>query len=101
MVKARYQVVWTIRSQKHLKQVFDYISKDSRKNAEKVVNAITTAVEKAATNPGYHKPDKYKQNNDGSYRVFEKYHYRVSYRFAKDIIRVLRVRHTSMEPKPY
>jgi plasmid stabilization system protein ParE len=56
---------------------------------------------KAITNPGFYNPDKCKTNNDGSYRAFEKHHYRIVYRFTKNIIRVLRVRHTKMEPQKY
>ncbi|MBK8607580.1 MAG: type II toxin-antitoxin system RelE/ParE family toxin [Chitinophagaceae bacterium] len=46
-------------------------------------------------------PDKFKENNDGSYRAFEKHHYRISYRFDNRVIRILRVRHTSREPILY
>jgi len=101
MVEKGYEVVWTKRSQKQMKQVFKYISKDSPKNASKVIQEIADAVHKAAPNPEIYGPDKYKADNDGSYRAFEKYHYRIAYRFSKNIIRVLRVRHTSMEPLEY
>jgi len=81
--------------------VFDYISKDSAKNAQKVLQDIVIAVGKAANNPELYPPDKWKENNDGSYRAFEKHRFRISYRFTNNIIRVLRVRHVSMEPKSY
>ncbi|MEN9548721.1 MAG: hypothetical protein RIR12_1312 [Bacteroidota bacterium] len=68
---------------------------------KKVVNDIVVSTEKAINNPTYYNLDKYKIDNDGSYRAFEKHHYRVVYRYQKNIIRVLRVRHTSMEPKKY
>ena len=67
----------------------------------KVVEDIAAAVNKAMTNPEFYSPDKYKINNDDSYRAFEKHRYRIVYRFTKNIIRVLRVRHTTMEPKPF
>lgn len=101
MVKTFYEVVWTTRSQQHMKQIHKYISRDSLKNAEKVILDITVAVMKAVTNPECYRSDKYKKNNDGSFRAFEKHQYRVVYRFSKNIIRVLRVRHTSREPKFY
>jgi plasmid stabilization system protein ParE len=101
MVEGKYDVVWTKRSQKHLIEAFEYISKDSPKNAAKVLDDIMTAVYKLASNPEKHNPDKFKINNDGSYRAFEKHSYRIAYRFSKNIIRVLRVRHTSMEPLKY
>ena len=78
-----------------------HLSNDSPQNAAAVINDIIIAAEKAIINPQYYNPDKYKTDNDGSYRAFEKHRYRVVYRFKKNIIRVLRVRHTSMEPKKY
>lgn len=101
MVEKPYQLVWTKRSQQHMKQAYQFISNDSIQNAKRVIEEITLAANKAVDNPEIYNPDKYKKNNDGSYRAFEKHHYRVSYRFAKNIIRILRVRHTSMEPKKY
>ena len=95
------QLVWTRRSQQHLKALYNYISETSPQNAQKVVTDIITATEKAIANPSYYNPDKFKTDNDGSYRAFEKHHYRIAYRYQKNVIRVLRVMHTKMEPKKY
>ena len=95
------QLVWTRRSQQHLKALYNYISETSPQNAQKVVTDIITATEKAIANPSYYNPDKFKTDNDGSYRAFEKHHYRIAYRYQKNVIRVLRVMHTKMEPKRY
>jgi plasmid stabilization system protein ParE len=81
--------------------LYKYISEASPQNAKKVISDIIIATEKAINNPEYYNPDKYKTDNDGSYRAFEKHRYRIVYRYKKNIIRVLRVRHTSMEPKIY
>ena len=101
MVEKKHEVVWTKRSQQHMKKAYDYISEESQQNAVKLLEDIVAAVNKAISNPGFYGPDKYKKNNDGSYRAFEKHHYRIAYRFSDKIIRVLRVRHSSMEPKEY
>jgi addiction module RelE/StbE family toxin len=101
MVNKGYELVWTKQSQKQMRQVFKHINKDSPQNAEKVVQEIADAVYKSIQNPEIYGPDKYKTDNDGSYRALEKHHYRIAYRFSKNIIRVLRVRHTSMEPLEY
>ncbi|MFT3932392.1 MAG: type II toxin-antitoxin system RelE/ParE family toxin [Chitinophagaceae bacterium] len=95
------QLVWTRRSQQHMKALFKYISNDSPQSAKKVVNDIVIAVEKTIANPEYYNPDKFKGNNDGTYRAFEKHHYRIVYRYQKNIIRVLWIKHTKMEPKDY
>lgn len=92
------QIVWTSSAQAGLKKIYDYISEYSSKNAIKVVNDLVSAVEKAKENPEIYAPDKLKRNNDGTYRAFEKHHIRISFRIHEEIIRVLRVRHTSRKP---
>ena len=67
MVEKGYEVVWTKRSQKQIRQVFKHINEDSPKNASKVVLDIAEAVLKARPNPEMYGPDKYKTDNDGSY----------------------------------
>lgn len=101
MVNELYSIVWTKRSMLHLKQIHDYISEKSTQNAAKVIEDIFNEMNKAVANPEIYNADKFKTNNDGSYRSFEKHHYRVTYRFHQNVIRVLRIRHTSMEPKLY
>jgi plasmid stabilization system protein ParE len=48
MVTTPHGVVWTKSSQQHMKQAYDYISKDSPQNAIKVLEDIVNAVNKAA-----------------------------------------------------
>jgi plasmid stabilization system protein ParE len=96
-----YEVVWTRLAQLHMRNAYEYISKDAPKNAVKVLEDIVKAVHKADKNPAYYNADKYKISNDGSYRAFEKHKYRIVYRFTGRTIRVLRIRHTKMEPKKY
>ena len=101
MVGKYYVVVWTKRSQQHMRQIFDYICKDSYLEAGKVLEEIIIAANKAISNPEFYPRYKYKIDNDGSYRAFEKFSYRISYRFTEKTIRILRVRHTGREPKDY
>jgi plasmid stabilization system protein ParE len=101
MVKLKYQLVWTMLSQQHIRAAWKYISKDSPKISRRVIDDIIIATEKAIDNPEFYPPDKYKKNNDGSYRAFEKHSYLIVYRYSNNIVRVLRVRHTKMEPKDY
>ena len=96
-----YKIVWTKRSQQNMLHVYNYICKDSQQNALKVVTQISNAVYKGINHPEYYRLDKFKISNDGSYRVFEKHHYRISYRFTKNVIRILKVTHTKMNPKEY
>jgi hypothetical protein len=54
-----------------LKKAFEYIRKDSYQNALKVRNEIVAISEMLSLNPERFAPDKFKINNDGSYRAFE------------------------------
>jgi len=94
-------VVWSLQAKAALRQVFTYISADSLQNANKVVADLLYHADKLADHPEFYPPDKYKNNNDGSWRAFEIHRYRLSYRIKGEQIRVIRLRHTSMSPLKY
>jgi plasmid stabilization system protein ParE len=48
MVDGINEIVWTKRSLKNLQMIFDYISKDSLQNANKVINDIVKSMEKGS-----------------------------------------------------
>ncbi len=94
-------VVWSPNAKAALKNAFSYIAKDSRQNAEKVFSDILYHAEKLAEYPEFYPPDKYKKDNNGSWRAFEIHRFRVSYRIRENQIRIIRLRHTSMSPLQY
>lgn len=79
----------------------EFIAKESFQNAEKVRLEIINEIEAIPANPRKFPPDRFKHNNDGLYRAFEIHHYRITYYIAPDKIRIIRIRHTSREPKTY
>jgi plasmid stabilization system protein ParE len=95
------KVIWTRSARFQLKDACDYIKKDSLTNSEKVRKKILAASMSLSSQPKKHPLDKYKINNDGSYRTFIVYRYRISYRIQESEITILRMRHTSMEPMKY
>lgn len=78
-----------------------YIAESSIQNAEKVGTEIISQIEELPAHPEKYPLDKYKQENDGNYRSFESHRLRVAYYVGTEIIRILRVRHTSREPQGY
>lgn len=88
MVKNTLEIVWTKAAQNQLREIFEYISIDSVQNALLVINDLTHAVGKIAEHPEKHKVDQYKKENEGTYRAFEKHHFRVSYRKENQIVRI-------------
>ncbi|WP_209332753.1 type II toxin-antitoxin system RelE/ParE family toxin [Lunatimonas salinarum] len=45
--------------------------------------------------------DRFKQDNPDNYRAFEKFSYRIAYRYTDKEIIILRFRHVKQEPKPF
>jgi plasmid stabilization system protein ParE len=80
MVTGRLKVTWNNEAKMQLKKAYEYIYQDSPQNARKVRSDIAAIVNKLPDNPGFYTLDKYKLENDGSYRAFEKHRYRISYR---------------------
>lgn len=100
MVEKR-KVVWSSNAKQQLKEACTYIAKDSVQNAKKVKSDIVKLTRKLPAHPERYNPDKYKINNDGSFRAFEKHRYRVVYQLSEKEIRILHLRHTSMLPINY
>lgn len=77
------------------------ISEDSIQSAENVEETILSLIEDLAIYPEKHPKDKYKQNNRGDIRAFEKFNFRISYKYTDKEIRILRIRHVKQNPKSY
>jgi plasmid stabilization system protein ParE len=95
------EVRWPLRVQNQLAKVYEYILIDSYQNAEKVKKDILRSTRHLPANPEMYPPDKYRNNNNGSFRAYELHHYRIAYRITEKEIIIVRVRHTGMEPKTY
>lgn len=98
---ANRSVRWNKRAADQFRAAVEYIAADSVTQAEKVRLEILHATEKLSEHPDFYPPDKWKTTNPGNFRAFELHSLRISY-FASDTeVRILRVRHTSREPKKY
>lgn len=84
-----------------LQKAYRYIRKQSYQNAEKVREKILACIAELPDNPERHSPDKYCLENDGRFRAFEIYSYRITYYIDETVIIVVRIRHTKMNPTNY
>jgi plasmid stabilization system protein ParE len=98
---ASRKVGWDKHALRQFNKAILYIAEDSVQNAENVQAEILEKIETLLSYPEIYPLDKYKVDNDGSYRAFELHRLRVAYFIGLDIIRILRVRHTSREPQEY
>jgi len=101
MVSKKLNVVIDNAAKRYLQEACRYIKKDSLQNAEKVKAKILASIKELIKNPLRHAPDRYRSNNDGSYRAYEIYKYRITYHVSADEIHVIRIRHTKMTPLEY
>ena len=101
MKKSKPIVVWSIRASDSFRKIFEFICQDSYTNAEKVRSGILKIIDSLPDNPEKYPPDKFKKDNPGNYRAFEKYSFRIAYKYSDKEILILRMRHVKQEPKEY
>jgi plasmid stabilization system protein ParE len=77
---------WSKVAAKQFEVAIKYIAADSIQNAEKVRKEILEKIERLILHPEIYSPDRYKTNNDGSYRAFELHRYRIAYRVLENEI---------------
>ena len=95
------EVIWPKTVQNQLAKAYEYILTDSSQNAEKVKQDILKSTHELSFSPEIYPPDKYRKNNDGSFRAYELHHYRISYQITEKQIIIVRIRHTKKEPRLY
>ena len=96
-------VIWSEPSLQHLSLIHEYILKESGSltNADNVIDKIIKSTQILSDQPKINPPDKFKLNNNGDYRAYEIYSYRIAYRILLNKVRILRIRHISREPLKY
>ena len=101
MVKGELEVLIDNEAKLQLRELYIYIQKDSIKYAKEVSKGILSSIKELIKNPEKHTIDKYRLNNDGSYRAYELYRYRITYHVSQNQVTVIRIRHTKMNPLEY
>jgi plasmid stabilization system protein ParE len=97
----RLVVVWDKPAYASLQSAIKYIKEDSVANAERVRQEMLKVINELPDHPEKHPRDKFKKNNPGNYRAFEKYSFRIAYKITEREIIVLRIRHVKQEPLEY
>lgn len=95
-----FSIDWDTAALHQLESILEHLERESAFAVKIVMHAILHRVSKIENTPFINEVDKLKTNNDGTYRAFVAYSYRVSYRvlYEKILVVILRVRHTSREP---
>lgn len=94
-----FEIVWSKRSLTQLKEIYDFIYQDSPAGAKKVILSIYKRINSLEKNALIFEADRFKKNNDGTYRSTFIYKYRIVYRITNEKIIILKIMHTSRLPK--
>lgn len=92
------KVIWSADALSQLKDALEYLREKSPKSATKVKTTLLNTAKDLSKNPEIYALDRFRKDNDGTFRSFEKYSYRVTYQIKESQVLILRVRHTSREP---
>jgi plasmid stabilization system protein ParE len=92
---------WNKKAVTDFEKNYRHIRKDSFDSAEKVKFGIVEIIDSLIDHPEKYPLDKFKKDNPGNYRAFEKFSIRIAYRHLEHEIRILRFRHIKREPKEY
>ena len=82
MVNIEKKIVIHNEAKVALKKPYKYIQKDSFENARKVKSGILNSIEELSKHPLKHPPDKYKRDNDLTFRAYELFSYRITYQVS-------------------
>jgi len=95
------KIVWDKDAVLQMEEVYKYLKERSLQSANKVRKSIKEKVQGLSNHPEIYPLDRFMKDNDGSFRAFEKYSYRVTYKVKEKEIIIARVRHTSRKPLEY
>ena len=95
------QIRWGAKALHNFIAILDYIKTDSPTNAKRVKTRINNIIKTIPSNPEMFREDELKEDNDGTYRVFNRDSIRVSYKIEPKEIFIARVVHSSQEPDLY
>lgn len=95
------QIKWYPKALHSFIDILNYIKIDSPTNAKRVKTRINNIIKTIPTNPEMFREDELKENNDGTYRVFNKDSIRISYKIEPKEIFIARLVHASQEPNLY
>lgn len=98
MAKGKIKIEWYNEASKNFNSILEHLYQESPRAASIVGNTLLSEIENLTKHPTSHPLDRFKKPNDGNYRAFIVFSYRISYYVDKKIIYVLRIRHTSREP---
>jgi plasmid stabilization system protein ParE len=94
-------IIWSKNATVQYFKILKYLSEEAPEAIDIVGNGLLDMIESLTLEYHNHPQDRYRKNNDGTFKAAIVFSYRISYQVSKTSINILRIRHTSREPKAY
>lgn len=94
-------IVWRKKANEDFRKLIENIKSESWSIGigEQIKNKTLDKISQLSTQAERHPLDRFKNENDGSFRAFEHKSLRISYRVREVQIQILMARHVKMKPK--
>jgi plasmid stabilization system protein ParE len=93
------KVIWTNPANKDFEKAIKFIAKRNPLNAITVKDNILFEIFLLLKNPDKNIPDNLKKDNDGSFRFFIIYEFKISYKIIDEGVLIVRFRHMKQKQK--
>jgi len=94
-------IVWSKNAAGQYYEILEFLEKKAPEALPIVGNALLNTIDDLTAQYNNHPSDRFKKNNDGTYKAAVVYSYRISYQVTDSTVNILRIRHTSREPLNY
>ena len=91
-------IVWSKNAEIQYYEILEHILKEAPEAIETVGSALLETIDELTIHYHSYPLDRFKLNNDGTYKAALVFSYRISYQIGDTTINILRIRHTSREP---
>ena len=97
------EIIWTKTSQNQLEDIYFYLLEETKsfEIPDKIIDGLVASVEILKYSWELYEIDEMRVPIDINYRAYEKFSYRISYKIDSEKIYIIRIRHTSRNPKSY
>lgn len=98
-MKKQYRVVIPPTAKESLRQIIEYIKKDSLTTAIKVRKKLIQIAKSLNERPERFSKEEFLSGKQGNYRSITQWHYKIVYKVLSDEVVILRFIHTSRDPE--
>jgi plasmid stabilization system protein ParE len=98
---SKREIIWTKTSVRQFAVAIEYVRKESDQRAQIVRRKILEKISQLSDPIVSHRADPLKKNNVGRYLFFQVLKFRIVYYSGDKKVYIVRIRHTSMEPRKY